>query len=408
MQSSPTGGQSHTSSRKWCHRVARTASGSGPRAGVHRVRAFTLIELLVVIAIIALLISILLPSLGAAREAGRRIVCSSNLRQVATGINAYGADAKEFIPGSPKTSGADALNGFYNGVSTQLFDFMGPILSYTGGIESQSVRLNQGDSNQLRAERFVAYRNQKGFVCPANNISAAPFNGTKPVYNDPVWKIDRMISYNMSTQFTSTEEKNPGGTRVRSHADRKGYSPTLSRVGTASLKVAAYEGHRYADAGVEPDFDNRLLADYGGAFGDVGAWYNDNKSLDRSKAPGEGAGGGVVPRQYDARRWAFRHGAKGDATVANLSGGGAVAANRTRTAQQVIGNVAFFDGHVETMDDLKATNPNYWFPTGSVLGPTGIISRFDQLARGAAFKSETWLTTAEAFPVVSQRDYVVP
>jgi prepilin-type N-terminal cleavage/methylation domain-containing protein/prepilin-type processing-associated H-X9-DG protein len=59
-----------------------------------RPRAFTLVELLVVIGIIALLISILLPSLNAARRSAREVACLSNIRQLSTAFIAYTLEYK--------------------------------------------------------------------------------------------------------------------------------------------------------------------------------------------------------------------------------------------------------------------------------------------------------------------------
>jgi prepilin-type N-terminal cleavage/methylation domain-containing protein len=63
-------------------------------------RGFTLIELLVVIAIIALLMSILLPALGQAKEHAKSVICLTNLRNIGSAVLAYAGDNREsIVPG---------------------------------------------------------------------------------------------------------------------------------------------------------------------------------------------------------------------------------------------------------------------------------------------------------------------
>ncbi len=60
-------------------------------------RGFTLIELLVVIAIIAILAAILFPVFAQAREKARQTACTSNLKQIATGMLMYAQDYDEVV-----------------------------------------------------------------------------------------------------------------------------------------------------------------------------------------------------------------------------------------------------------------------------------------------------------------------
>jgi prepilin-type N-terminal cleavage/methylation domain-containing protein/prepilin-type processing-associated H-X9-DG protein len=73
-----------------------------------RKRAFTLIELLVVVAIIVVLIALLLPALGRAREQGRAAVCASNLHQMRLSYGYYATNFNDYYPAPWDLNGVNA------------------------------------------------------------------------------------------------------------------------------------------------------------------------------------------------------------------------------------------------------------------------------------------------------------
>ncbi len=219
-------------------------------------RGFTLVELLVVIAIIGILVALLLPAVQAAREAGRRTQCVSNLRQYGIAIHNY-HDTRKILP--------------IGNVTGKHWTFQSMVLPF---MEQQNIYTfidYQAGGNCFTYGATLAPAND-----PGNRVIPADFCPSDPLAGS-IWGTDAVTyGYHGTTEYLgvmgSTALANDGmfySNSIQSLARvTDGTSNTLM-MGERGIPTDLYWGWTYCGAGYTTgptgapvgDGDNQLPAD---------------------------------------------------------------------------------------------------------------------------------------------------
>jgi prepilin-type N-terminal cleavage/methylation domain-containing protein len=144
---------------------------------------FTLIELLVVIAVIALLLSILMPSLSKARSIAARLRCASNLRQIDVAVRLYLEGNNDTYPCAQR----DPLpNGFWLWMGRGWRSFVEPYLGGNIDANNPSVLFCPQDRKAKNDYESTSYAYSMAFYHSPEHIDTLnsttdQYGGTSPI-----------------------------------------------------------------------------------------------------------------------------------------------------------------------------------------------------------------------------------